>query len=161
MTITTVEVEEVRTIEEEVVVCDECGREVDEHGETFIPSRRAERKWNGWDADDLGEPIHFCSDCLSDIKEGIDPPHVRRAKECLDSGFSLSIHEHIKSAHTLTKAWIGANMFMVVALVAVTVLLGPVPQIVTGIWAIGNVAMSVLSWMVTSNLARTAKRVKG
>jgi len=42
MTTTTVEVEETRTIEEEVTVCNQCQREVDAEGREFSPSSRAE-----------------------------------------------------------------------------------------------------------------------
>ena len=75
MTTTTVEVEKTVTEEEELDICDDCGREVDEAGGEFNPPNALDR----------GTHLHFCSDCLDRFSdEDINPEGVQRVKDWLD-----------------------------------------------------------------------------
>ncbi len=84
MTKTTVEVTQTKTVteSEEITVCDECKREVDEDGGTFA------RVGPGWSGSDRwlenGVELHFCSECLLDMTSNEDKPaHVQRKEDWL------------------------------------------------------------------------------
>jgi len=79
MTTTTVEVEQTITKEEEITLCDECQREVDENGETFLPP-------------DMSSPqLHFCSECLEQMTDGeVQPEYVKRAEDWLNTSSVLN-----------------------------------------------------------------------
>lgn len=116
MTTTTVEVEEMRTIEEAVDVCDDCNREVDDAGVEYRSH---------------GKPtLHFCSECLSSMSDDYTEPHVERVEDWM----AETANDGTTMYQTLvTSRKFGAAAFLVATFVFMCGFLLP---FVSMVWAI-------------------------
>jgi len=89
MTTTTVEIERTVTESEELTVCDECQREVDEAGKSFVGSekvREHREEFAGGLVNGLPDgDLDLCSECIERLGGDVDPDYVQRSEDWLTS----------------------------------------------------------------------------
>lgn len=84
------------TREEDIEICDECQREVDDDGMEYHPPNYVTEG---------GPTLHFCSECLNNMTDGdVQPTHVERVEEWLESndGIGDTIVRNLKIIRQLT-----------------------------------------------------------
>ncbi len=112
----TVEVEEVRTIEEEVTICDECGREVDPDGGEY----RSKVSTVG-----PRPTLHFCSECIAQFRDSFETYPERLNREWWGHGATLggascTLEERLKtSLDTIKKCFLGAALSFILAIASI------------------------------------------
>lgn len=98
MTTTTVEVERTVTESEELHLCDECHREIDENGMEYHPPNYVTQG---------GPTLHFCSECLNNMTDGeVQPAHVERAEDWLDTKVGVdgdTIRQNVRAIRILIR----------------------------------------------------------
>jgi hypothetical protein len=94
---------------EEMLVCEDCQREVDEHGTTFVEKEAG-----------ATQEVHFCSECKPSDDSDEKPEHVIRAEEWFDGTDKMGfpVKDNITGARgvsaiiaTLGLAVLAASMF--------------------------------------------------
>lgn len=76
---------------EELLVCEDCQREVDEYGTTFVEKEAG-----------ATQEVHYCSECKPSDDSDEKPEHVIRAEEWFDGtdGVGYPVKDNIKGART-------------------------------------------------------------
>lgn len=117
MTVTSVEYEETVTREEELRVCDDCNREVDENGKRLT-------------SPDCSISLDYCSECLSEIGKDVAPPYVERAEDWLDtsvhcSGIRQKLGGIIRESRTIVTGLFATGTILGLLLLAAMVFFDP------------------------------------
>jgi hypothetical protein len=134
----TVEVEQTKTVSEDLLVCDECHREVDDEGATFEPES------DGPDAE-----LHFCSECIGKMTDGdFAPSYVERLDEWLNRDLSngerrTTVAKKVRGAHSTANFTLKTGVLLGI-LIAVASFFFTVPGWVLLLYVLGAIVSQML-----------------
>lgn len=159
MTTTTIEYEEVVTQEEQVDVCDECSREVDDNGLLYTPAGR------GQVSDDQSDlHLHFCSECLREMYEkDVQSASVERTKEWLSErdGAGWTLSGNIIAANKWCILAVLGSACSLMAFIATTASgLAGVAGLISTVWLIVSLVLIAIIWWLVDDAHNIVESVK-